>query len=1398
MKLRSLVVVGLCLLGALLVSRLGFRSQTVAPVSAQVVSLPPAPAPVAVAAPVGPELAAPLPTAALANAQGVAVPASQVIASAWSQTTEPAFVAFRDWTQRYLAAPADARVALLDEGRALATARRAVLAQLIRLDPRAALAAAVPMVVRQQLPEAVTALLEKRVSGTGELALNAVTPAPGEAAAVAEPVFRSALIAGEEFRAYVYGRREKVATLTSATMVGIAVDAALAVSESPLRVLESGEQAAGRVVNSLCEETGIAPPVAPEAPLNVAMPVAVEIAGAVRVCCAHMSVGALEAGLIAGEVAADTSAGDNLPGTSGVTSRPSQAWTHGVKKVLIIRVDFSDFPGVPVYPYSPNAPLTDDYIVTLFNQAQGLRAYYEAGSYGKSSVQIAATVAGDSPDVTPVFRMPQTGSAYALGALNSTLHTDARAAAQAAGINVESYDRIGVVFPNLGTSNVPNSKITYGGLGNIIGKNFWVNGFYDFRVVGHEIGHNYGLSHSNLWQVSDGNPISPNGTTDEYGDIFDLMGEGDFFENDFSHWNKSLLQWIPDSAVTVVQSPGTYRVYRFDAAAANLANARALKLVRDTTRDYWIGYRRGTSNASLDGGAYVLWGYNERTQGNLLDLTTPGTSPNDAGLAIGATFNDTVAGITLRPIAQGGSGAEEYLDVEIGLLPLVQWSAASYQTPEQGGTVTLIAKRTRNSAGALSVNYATASGTATSGTDFTAGSGTLTWAAGETGDKTVTITVVADAVVESSETFTVTLSGVSGGIIGDLGVATVAINDPGVRDPAFAAEFINSTIEKMLPLPDGSVLLGGWFGSVQDAAFESYARSGVTKVNASGALDPTFAADGGATGSPVYDLARQPDGRILVAGNFTAFNGTTRGRIVRLLTDGSVDATFDSSVGANGTVYAVLVQPDGKIVIGGGFTTYNGVAREYLARLNADGSLDTSFVGPDFASSTGWRVQSLAFQPDGKLLVGGSFYFSGGSTFQSGICRVTNTGARDASFSGVAQGAHVAGTPGSLRTVERIVVQPSGQILISGGFTAYNNTAAGGIACLTSTGALDPAFTATTDGAVSALLQLPDGRILLGGTFATVNGSAASRLAQLSSDGALDTAFAAAGGYTEAVQDLALLPDGRVMLAGDFGSLQSATPERPLWRFFSGLAGAPGTVQLASDSLSATEGGNATLSVTRTGTGLGALTVGYSTVAGTAGAADYTTTAGVLTWAAGDLAPKTISVPLTTDSSADDSETLFVNLGSPLVGGTILGSAQQATVTILDPVLTGYAAWQQSNFTSGEIANATISGPTADPDADGLTNLVEYALGLAPKTATTSALPQATASGSDWVYTYTRPAARNGLTYAVEISTTLTSWTTSGVTHEFVSSTGGIDTWRARYPMASAANAFFRLKVTQP
>ena len=160
-------------------------------------------------------------------------------------------------------------------------------------------------------------------------------------------------------------------------------------------------------------------------------------------------------------------------------------------------------------------------------------------------------------------------------------------------------------------------------------------------------------------------------------------------------------------------------------------------------------------------------------------------------------------------------------------------------------------------------------------------------------------------------------------------------------------------------------------------------------------------------------------------------------------------------------------------------------------------------------------------------------------------------------------------------------------------------------------------------------------------------------------------------------------------------------------------------------------------------------------------------------------------------------------------GGTVVVSASQAgdasynaAANVEQSFLvtggaSGFTAWQQANFTAGELLDQNLSGPNAVYGLDGYPNLVKYALGLDPKVNATSGLPTLGVPGSDWVYTYTRPSSVSDVTYSVEISTDLVTWTSVGVIHELVSTDSGTDTWRALYPLVSAANVYFRLKIVQ-
>ncbi len=166
----------------------------------------------------------------------------------------------------------------------------------------------------------------------------------------------------------------------------------------------------------------------------------------------------------------------------------------------------------------------------------------------------------------------------------------------------------------------------------------------------------------------------------------------------------------------------------------------------------------------------------------------------------------------------------------------------------------------------------------------------------------------------------------------------------------------------------------------------------IGRLNTDGTIDSTFDVGTGFNNT-VFGITVQPNGKILVVGSFTNYNGITANRIIRLNSNGSIDPTFIISAGANATVNSATLQTDGKIVIVGDFVTYNGTSTNRIARLNADGSIDPTFVSPGANSI----VYSCAVQPDGKIVVVGNFTLLAGNP-RNRIVRLNTNGSIDANL----------------------------------------------------------------------------------------------------------------------------------------------------------------------------------------------------------------------------------------------------------------------------------------------------------------------------------------------------------------------------------------------------------------
>ncbi len=338
----------------------------------------------------------------------------------------------------------------------------------------------------------------------------------------------------------------------------------------------------------------------------------------------------------------------------------------------------------------------------------------------------------------------------------------------------------------------------------------------------------------------------------------------------------------------------------------------------------------------------------------------------------------------------------------------------------------------------------------------------------------------------------------------------------------------NNGVSSLAVQADGKILVGGWFTTMGGQSCNCVGR-----LNADGTLDSGFNAgpfEGNVTS--VNGLAVQVDGKIVVGGWFTTLGGQARNNIARLNADGTLDSAFN--LGADCGVYPLAAQAEGKILVGGCFTTLGGQSRNYLGRLNSDGTLDTGF-NPGANND----VYSLAVQADGEILVGGSFTMLDGQT-RNYIGRLNADGSLDRSFNPGAV-ANLGAFPG----VTALVVQADGKILVGGSFTTLGGQPCNCLGRLNADGTLDTGFNpgpvgGGPYGGVRCLALQADGKILVGGGFTNLCGQPCNYLGRLNADGTLDSGFNPGPGpvsYGGSVQSLAVQSDGKILVGGDFTTL---------------------------------------------------------------------------------------------------------------------------------------------------------------------------------------------------------------------------------------------------------------------
>ncbi|GAA4332663.1 delta-60 repeat domain-containing protein [Flaviaesturariibacter amylovorans] len=387
---------------------------------------------------------------------------------------------------------------------------------------------------------------------------------------------------------------------------------------------------------------------------------------------------------------------------------------------------------------------------------------------------------------------------------------------------------------------------------------------------------------------------------------------------------------------------------------------------------------------------------------------------------------------------------------------------------------------------------------------------------------------------------------------GLLWASLCAIGQDYARDNLFNYNLPTSTINvrDLAVLPDKKIMIAGEF----HAYGSSFSYSKVQRLLPTGAPDPSFVSPAIA-GGRVNAMVIQPwDNAVVIAGAFTSVGGVARGGIARLQSNGSLDATFNPGSGIAGgyagdlIIWSLAVRNDAdagkrRIIAGGQFTTYNGVAVANgngggLVQLRTDGSLDVAAL----PKVEGGPVYCVAVDDNGRILAGGEFYQVNGAD-RWRIARINVDGTTDATFAGYRW-------DGCNSSVTLVKANGS-EVYVGGFFTHFNGTASRGLVRLLPNGTRDATFNVGTGftGSNTALCSQnlevksmaiqTDGKLVVGGNFTAANGAAAYRIARLLADGSVDASCTTGTGFDQCVNRVVFQgTDDSLLVAGFFTSFR--------------------------------------------------------------------------------------------------------------------------------------------------------------------------------------------------------------------------------------------------------------------
>ncbi|MFN3402440.1 MAG: T9SS type A sorting domain-containing protein [Cytophagaceae bacterium] len=341
---------------------------------------------------------------------------------------------------------------------------------------------------------------------------------------------------------------------------------------------------------------------------------------------------------------------------------------------------------------------------------------------------------------------------------------------------------------------------------------------------------------------------------------------------------------------------------------------------------------------------------------------------------------------------------------------------------------------------------------------------------------------------------------------------------PGMPDGIFGIGTFNNTINDLKVQPDGKVVVVGSFTN-----YKTKIANRIARLNQDGTFDETFNIGTGAD-DEIQTICLGDNGKILIGGNFTSFNGVNCNRLVQLNSDGSIDGNFNIGTGASSGIYSIKRTIDNKFIVAGGFTVFNGQNRKGILRINQDGSIDDSFrLTNDFLSSP--IIWQFDFQND-QIIACGQFMATFNGGYYEYIFRINNDGSFDDSFN----------PQGPNNSINCIAVQNDGKIVVSGNFTYISGYNRNRLARLNSDGTLDQTFNVGTglNDIARSIVITNNNKILVAGQYTTYNSGNRPYLNLLNQDGSPDNTFGNLRGADGVIRKIEFQQDGKVLLGGAF------------------------------------------------------------------------------------------------------------------------------------------------------------------------------------------------------------------------------------------------------------------------